>query len=97
LVKAQTFLGAISNSGKIAGSEGIAVKTVTVFGNPNAEGEITNSGTISALNTGVLVKNDATFLGSIINSSAGKIIAGQAGIDFSDGAVFEGGHRRRDN
>src|SRR4029079_5856918 len=43
-----TFAGGISNSGRIAGRSGIALKTITLFGTPNAEGGITNAGVIAA-------------------------------------------------
>ena len=63
-----TFAGGIGNSGKIAGGLGIALKTIAVFGNPNAEGGISNTGTISAANQGIFVDRVTTFGGTIVNS-----------------------------
>src|SRR6202022_17581 len=76
---------------KITGSPAIAIETVTVFGNSSAGGGITNTGTISALATAVLVNSTSTFFGSIINSSGGKIVGGQGGIKLSAGAIFGAG------
>ena len=80
-----TFAGGISNSGKIAGGLGIAVKTVGVFGNPNAGGGISNTGTISAANQGIFVDHVTTFGGTIVNS--GKLGA-ETGISVSNFVFF---------
>jgi len=74
----QTFAGAISNTGTISAGDGISFQLATVFGSSTAGG-IVNGGTMLASNTGVLVKTP-TFFGSIINSSAGKIIAARRSI-----------------
>ena len=85
-----TFAGGISNSGRIAGRSGIALKTVAVFGNPNAEGGITNSGVIAAARTGVNISHVTTFLGGIVNR--GTITAmpatGDMGIHLTHVGVF---------
>jgi hypothetical protein len=80
-----TFAGGISNSGKIAGGLGIALKTVAVFGNPNAEGGISNTGTISAANQGIFVDHVTTFGGTIVNS--GKLGA-ETGIGVGNFVFF---------
>src|SRR5262249_51903100 len=85
-----TFAAGISNSGRIAGRSGIALKTITVFGNPDAEGGITNSGVISAARTGVNISHVTTFLGGIVN--LGTITAmpatGDMGIHLTHVDVF---------
>ena len=68
-----SFSGGISNasSGKIVSTTGIGVfvgTSIAVFGNPSAGGGITNSGTISAHNSGILLQNFTTFAGGITNS-----------------------------
>jgi hypothetical protein len=80
-----TFAGGISNSGKIAGELGIALKTVAVFGDPNAEGGISNTGTISAPNQGIFVDRVTTFGGTIVNS--GKLAAA-TGISVGNFVFF---------
>jgi len=74
-VKAQTFLGAISNSGKIAahGQYGILVRTVGSFGSDVSGGGITNTGVISGANNGIAVTSvtvfgNASAGGGIVNS-----------------------------
>ena len=85
-----SFSGGISNasSGKIVSTTGIGVfvgTSIAVFGNPSAGGGITNSGTISAHHSGILLQNFTTFAGGISNSGR---IAGRSGIALKTVAVF---------
>jgi len=84
-----TFLGGISNSGAITaagfggggkakGGPGIVVSSVNVFGSASAGGGITNSGTILAPRTGVLVEFVSTFFGGISNSGTISISSGSS-------------------
>ena len=88
-----TFLGSIHQQQRkdFCRWRGIEVTAVTVFGAGPIAGGITNAGTISALHACVNLTGVGTFLGSIVNSSAEKIIAGHAGIYFSTVAVFGAG------
>jgi hypothetical protein len=80
-----TFAGGISNSGKIASERSIGISDVGVFGDSSAGGGITNTGTMQGL---INLRAVATFFGSIVNGSAGKIIGG---INFSSGTLFGAG------
>jgi hypothetical protein len=108
------FAASISNGGTIsAGGIGIDVDGASagvsaVFGTTASGGGIANTGTISANNSGVLVKRVATFQGGISNS--GKIIgkafggirvssvgvSGSGGFagGISNGGTISGGQRR---
>ena len=67
--------GGISNAGKIVatGAGGVYVSNVTTF-----LGGITNSGTITAANTGIEILGSSTIHGSIVDS--GNILASTRGI-----------------
>ena len=58
-----------------------------IFGTTSGGG-ITNSGTIFATASGIGVFNVATFLGSIVNRTGGKIITSKDGIDVSSVVIF---------
>jgi hypothetical protein len=79
------FAGGISNSGRIASQRSILVTDVGVFGD-SAGGGIANTGTMQG---GIFLREVATFVGSIVNGSAGKIING--GINISTGTLFGAG------
>ncbi|WP_294534478.1 hypothetical protein, partial [uncultured Rhodoblastus sp.] len=85
-----TFAGGISNGGKISASYGISVSSVSQFGSSSAGGGITNTGTISAGLTGIVISYYvANFAGGISNS--GVISAVDAGIYLDDVPNFSGG------
>ena len=91
-MNATTVFGGIANSGKIfAGDVGIDLSTATVFGSNSTGGGITNTGTVSAAHAGIDLFHIATVVGSIVNSSTGKIIAGHGGIDVTTGTIFGAG------
>ena len=81
-----TFAGGISNSGKMAAARSISVTDVGFFGDSSDGGGITNTGTMQG---GINLRGVETFFGSIVNSSAGKIISGS--INVSSGALFGAG------
>src|SRR5262249_23725584 len=65
-------------------------------GSSSAGGGITNTGTISAAGgAGIDLVSVATFFGSIVNGSTGKIIAAHGGIDVTSGTVFGAGSTAR--
>jgi autotransporter passenger strand-loop-strand repeat protein len=89
-----SFSGGISNasSGKIVSTSGIGIfvgTSIGVFGNSSAGGGITNSGTISAHQSGILLQNFAIFAGGITNS--GVISAHGTGIKITGVSTLFGG------
>jgi hypothetical protein len=89
-----TFLGGITNRGRIAGGDdGILIERYSVF-----SGSIGNSGVISAnFQGGIDVLGVDTYVGSIVNSTGGKIVAavnegiGVGGISSFIGGITNGG------
>ena len=89
-MNAKTFLGGISNSGKIVGTNGIGLSSVAIFGGSGSGGAIVNSGSISATHDGLrLILGFGTFAGGVTN--AGVISAGATGVDISQIGMLSGG------
>ena len=83
-----TFEGAIVNSGRLVAETGIHYGFFAVFGG-SASGGITNSGTITASDRGILLANGTIFNGVVANSSV--IAAHGTGIWTLSGGVSNSG------
>ena len=81
-VNAAPFLGDISNSGKIVGTNGIGLSRVAIFGGSGSGGAVVNSGSISATHDGLRLRlGEGTFAGGVTN--AGVISAALLALIFS--------------
>jgi hypothetical protein len=83
-----TFAGAIVNSARLVAETGIHYGFFTVFGG-SASGGITNTGTITASDRGILLAAGATFTGAVANTSV--IAAHGTGIDIVRVQTLSGG------
>ena len=84
-----TFAAGIVNSGKLGAQTGISVSNFVFFGAGSSGGGITNRGTITASDHGIVLQNGADFAGVVANSSV--IAAHTTGIKIDGVSTLSGG------